>query len=381
MSSGSLRLRIFAGAAISIALALFLTGVALVQLFERQVRARVVAELENDLLQLVGVVEFGADGKVSVKRTLADPRFGEPYSGRYWRIDFAGPGAAATRQPMRSRSLWDADLDPANPQGPEGEKLVVVAREISLDNGGKPLALWLTVAAHDDEVQRPLEQLRDQLVLSLGLIGSVLTLGAWIQATVGLSPLVTLRHRLADVSSGEPRAAASVVHRQPGANADADRDESALQAARREKELGEREQAVTKREALLDARAHELELAAATAKAGPPPDPDAERLAQIELRLTELRDAEKLFLRTRDELAARSEAVAARERLVSQRERELDERDDPASDDRIAGRELSEMEARLRRLEQGQQDPREQTLGFSGGLKKLEQGTRQQRPS
>ena len=203
MSSGSLRLRIFAGAAISIALALFLTGVALVQLFERQVRARVVAELENDLLQLVGVVEFGADGKVSVKRTLADPRFGEPYSGRYWRIDFAGPGAAATRQPMRSRSLWDADLDPVNPQGPEGEKLVVVAREISLDNGGKPLALWLTVAAHDDEVQRPLEQLRDQLVLSLGLIGSVLTLGAWIQATVGLSPLVTLRHRLADVSSGE----------------------------------------------------------------------------------------------------------------------------------------------------------------------------------
>jgi hypothetical protein len=190
-----------------------------------------------------------------------------------------------------------------------------------------------------------------------------------------------LHHALADVGSGEPRAAAGVVPRRAGANADADTDENALEAARREKDLVEREQAVTKREALLDARSHELELAAAaTATAGPPPDPDAERLAQIELRLTELRDAEKLFLRTRDELAARSEAVAARERLVSQRERELDEREDAAGGDRIAGRELSEMEVRLRRLEQGQQDPREQTLGFSGGLKKLEQGTRQQRP-
>jgi hypothetical protein len=189
-----------------------------------------------------------------------------------------------------------------------------------------------------------------------------------------------LHHALADVGSGEPRAAARVVQRQAGANADADTDENALEAARREKELLEREQAVTKREALLDARSHELELAAATATAGPPPDPDAERLAQIELRLTELRNAEKLFLRTRDELAARSEAVAARERLASQRERELDEREDAAGGDRAADRELSEMEARLRRLEQGQQDPREQTLGFSGGLKKLEQGTRQQRP-
>ena len=60
----------------------------------------------------------------------------------------------------------------------------------------------------------------------------------------------------------------------------------------------------------------------------PAPEPDAERLAQIEARLAELRDAEKLFLRTRDELAARSEAVAARERLVSQKERELDDRED-----------------------------------------------------
>ena len=101
-------------------------------------------------------------------------------------------------------------------------------------------------------------------------------------------------------------------------------------------------------------------------------EPDAERLAQIEARLAELRDAEKLFLRTRDELAARSEAVAARERLVAQKERELDDREDGVGQWASPG--LTEMEARLRRLEQ-QQDPSEQTMGFSGGLRKLQQGT------
>ena len=107
------------------------------------------------------------------------------------------------------------------------------------------------------------------------------------------------------------------------------------------------------------------------AAAAPAPEPDAERLAQIEARLAELRDAEKMFLRTRDELAARSEAVAARERLVSQKERELDDREDGVG--RWANPELTEMEARLRRLEQKQ--PGEQTLGFSGGLRKLQDGT------
>ena len=66
-------------------------------------------------------------------------------------------------------------------------------------------------------------------------------------------------------------------------------------------------------------------------------------------------------------------------RYLAERERELDARED-AEGNRSTPPGFSEMEARLRRLEQQQQDPREQTLGFSGGLRKLEQGSRQQRP-
>jgi hypothetical protein len=141
-----------------------------------------------------------------------------------------------------------------------------------------------------------------------------------------------------------------------------------LETERRERAVIEREQAVAARERDLALRAEQLPSTST-------PVADPERLAQIEARLAELRDAESLFLRTRDEVAGRSEAVAARERLVAQRERELDDREDGKGE--WAGPELSEMEARLRRLEQKQ--PGERTLGFSGGLRKLEQGSRPQR--
>lgn len=203
MTTGSLRLRILLVAFLSITAALFLTGLVLVQLFERQIRDRVLSELENDLLQLVGAVVVAEDGTVKITRPLSNRRYEEPYGGRYWRIDFAEPGQASAREPMQSASLWDSDLDPGNPVGPEGENLVMATRHITAGQPPNPLDMWITFAAHADEVERPLGQLRDQLILSLSLIGAILVLGAWLQVTVGLRPLRNLRENLSRVKSGD----------------------------------------------------------------------------------------------------------------------------------------------------------------------------------
>jgi hypothetical protein len=204
-----------------------------------------------------------------------------------------------------------------------------------------------------------------------------------------------LHHVLAEAGSRPTGSQPGLPPLRPPAPAATEEDtgEDALAATRREEALAARELAVAEREAqalvreqALERRGQELDADAATppqpepeqAPSTPLPDTaraaeDAERLARIEARLEELREAEKLFLRTRDELAARSEAVAARERLVAQKERDLDEREDASP---WATAELSEVEARLRRLEQQQtQLPAEQTAGFSGGLRKLQQGT------
>jgi DNA repair exonuclease SbcCD ATPase subunit len=144
---------------------------------------------------------------------------------------------------------------------------------------------------------------------------------------------------------------------------------------RRAAALAERERRVAAREQAL------AQGGAAPSPLPPPLAPDEQRLAEIESRLAALKEAEQAFVRTQQELAARSEALTARERLVSQRERELDDREDVAD----AKPEVAELEERLRRLEQQRTPPPalqpavDDTQGFSGGLKRLEQqGTRRQ---
>ncbi len=203
MSKGSLRLRLFLAAALSIIFALFLTGLALVRMFEAQVRERVVTGLENDLLQLAGSISVAGDGTVSAGSALADPRYQEPYGGRYWRIDFAAAPGQPAPEPLRSRSLWDYEFDPANPKGPEGEPLVVARRSLTIDRNGRTQDITMLAAAHEEEVQRPLTELRDQLILSLGLIGTILIIGAWLQVIVGLSPLKHLRDKVNAIRTGQ----------------------------------------------------------------------------------------------------------------------------------------------------------------------------------
>lgn len=203
MTKGSLRLRLFLAAAISITVALFLTGLALARLFETQVRERVNTGLENDLLQLAGSIAFAQDGSVSAGKALADPRYQEPYGGRYWRIDFAAVEGQPAIESLRSQSLWDYDFNPANPKGPEGEVLVIARRELSLEHNGRSQQISMLAAAHEEEVQRPLTELRDQLILSLSIIGTILVIGAWLQVTVGLNPLKQLREKLATIRTGQ----------------------------------------------------------------------------------------------------------------------------------------------------------------------------------
>lgn len=130
-------------------------------------------------------------------------------------------------------------------------------------------------------------------------------------------------------------------------------------------ELEHRNAALDQRAAELDRREAELRARAAAALPAAPG-------ADLDARLDELRAAEKAFMRTREELAARAEAVTARERLVAERERELHE-----STALPAGGDVSELEARLRRLETQRTTPAAEQQGFSGGFRRLEQeGTR-----
>ena len=101
----------------------------------------------------------------------------------------------------------------------------------------------------------------------------------------------------------------------------------------------------------------------------PEPEPSAAalELERLETLRAELREAERLFARTRAELAARSDALAEREAALAAGERELAARR-PAPP-----AELEALEARIRRLEHGPRSHGSTTQTFSGGLKALQE--------
>lgn len=206
MKAGSLRLRLLVAAAFSIAAALLVAELALVALFEQQVRDRVMQELNNDLLQLAGAIVVSDKGDIRVTHALADPRFDTPYSGKYWHIQQVNPPPSPLAKLPRSRSLWDTEPGAANSNiGPEDELLVTAERTISIARKQGDISLHLFVGAHDDEITSPLAHFRNQLVLYLSLIGLALTVAAWIQVSIGLRPLQALRNQLSELRGSQTK--------------------------------------------------------------------------------------------------------------------------------------------------------------------------------
>ena len=205
MRPGSLRLRLFVAAAISIAIALVPTGFAMMQLFENQVRDRVVLSLRNDLLQLAGTLDVDEDSRITIDPLFADPRYGTPYgldppNHRYWQVTASVKGGEPVL--LRSASLWDFKLDPKVPAGPNGEPLIMAQENVQVMRRGQLETVSLLAAAGEAEMQESLGELRRQLFLAFAVIGAVMSAGTWLQVTVGLSPLRQLRSGLAAIRQG-----------------------------------------------------------------------------------------------------------------------------------------------------------------------------------
>ncbi|WP_245711262.1 sensor histidine kinase [Paracidovorax valerianellae] len=126
--------------------------------------------------------------------------FSAIYAGWYWR-------AAAGGEVLRSRSLWDMDRLPIEPEpvrgsevlhlatGPLQEPLLALTVPITL--GQPPAPVNLTVYGPAAQLQGSLRQIDRTLVLA-GLMLMLLAGGlAWLQVRVGLAPLRRLEALLA----------------------------------------------------------------------------------------------------------------------------------------------------------------------------------------
>ena len=206
MTPNSISFRLAAGAALWITGALVVAGIVLAGLFRDHVERGFEAQLRWQLDRLAAVSEVDLAGSLKLKRLIADPRFGQPYSGWYWQV--AGPAGPV----LRSRSLWDQalDVDPASalaakPRryrevGPGGQVLRGLRRNVTLPGSGH--IYQIAVAADVTELNAAVREFTSTLAVSLAALGLGLLIAVMIQIRYGLSPLRRLRAALSAVRSG-----------------------------------------------------------------------------------------------------------------------------------------------------------------------------------
>jgi signal transduction histidine kinase len=205
--SRSLRLRLMTLAAVSIAVTLTIAGLSLAYIFENHIERLIEQDLEIRWLELANAFALKADQPI-LSRELSDARYQRPGSGAYWRVTDGGVAR------LRSRSLWDQDIEPTDfvdltptgkaveQRGPNGSTVYMMEREVTLNGDAGPRMFRLAVALDASPVSALRQSFTIQVVLALILIGLVLFGGAWLQASFGLRPLKLLRNELALVNRG-----------------------------------------------------------------------------------------------------------------------------------------------------------------------------------
>lgn len=201
MSRGSIRLRLWCAATISILIGFVIAGVGASYLVERHLEWQVVWGLTSDLDRLITSTSSAGD-LLRAQLVPADPRYETPLSGYYWQVEDTQSGRVA-----RSHSLNDSAL--ALPAtiieediryvdeiiGPDGEPLLALQRTIN--QGGS--AVHFVVTATQRTVDQLASAYLDELVLVILLLALVLVAAIFVQITIGLAPVEELRISVGDV--------------------------------------------------------------------------------------------------------------------------------------------------------------------------------------
>ena len=202
----SLWFRLMSFSAVWTLFALMFGGYLLSLTFKETIENNFDERLGGLLENLIGISSSNSSGQISLYRTMADPRFEQPYSGWYWQI------SARENEPFRSRSLWDQTLDydyNSSAQqtlytiiiGPEDQQLRMVERDIIIP--GDETVFRFSVAIDRTEIKEQLDRFDNILIYSLSALGFGLIVASFLQVQLGLKPLRNIRRSLSKIRTGE----------------------------------------------------------------------------------------------------------------------------------------------------------------------------------
>lgn len=208
-TGASLSIRLIGAATVWLIVLLAIGGFVLALAFRSAVEEEFSYRLDAVLKTIIASTEVAPDGSITMARPLGDARFDRIFSGWYWQI----VGADGVR--VRSRSLWDSvlqtepggsDMLVRHLDGPKGEKLLVVERDLRFPDAKGPV--HLLVAGDLAEVSGGVQRFGLLLIVALGLLGLGMVVAIVIQVRYGLRPLRAMAADLQAIRTGDsPRLA------------------------------------------------------------------------------------------------------------------------------------------------------------------------------
>lgn len=213
----SLAARLIALATVWSLAVLLLAGFALSNFFHQASISRFDQSLADVTDTLYAGSTVGEDGSV-LPPAVSDARMMRTYSGRYWQIAEPRAGRAGVKPLVRSRSLFDAELDtPAQAvaraertpgqsvffdvRGPESRPLRVVMVLAHLPGRDAPV---IFMAGEDrTPIDRDARRFAVTTAATLVALGMGLVAAVFIQVRVGLGPLFLMGREIAEVRQGK----------------------------------------------------------------------------------------------------------------------------------------------------------------------------------
>jgi signal transduction histidine kinase len=189
-----------------VAAGLLVVGLSASALFRTHVERIFHAELEEHLVELIGLTEIDATGRPHLSRPLSDPRFGAGNSGYYWQVSRNdGP---ALRSPSLARASLDDRLAHSEgithirAPGPAGPAMVYGMTRKTADGAD---TIHYLVATDIDNLDRLVADFRRDLLIWLAALAVLLLIGAALALQVATRPLDRLATAIAAVRDGSAR--------------------------------------------------------------------------------------------------------------------------------------------------------------------------------
>lgn len=199
-------------AALWCALAVSVTGIVLIDLFQDHLVREVDAEIQDQVIELVSLTSIDRAGRVQLAGRLSGARFRRPFSGWGWQI--RRDDRILAQSPSLG-PLGDGGNGPlAAPAGAvgvftgaRGQRLRGLSRAVAPRFHSERLIF--AIARPEDEIDRAVGQFRRAVLLALGTLGTGLIATVLVALGLGLRPLGALRAHIAQMRAGEspaPRA-------------------------------------------------------------------------------------------------------------------------------------------------------------------------------